>query len=261
MVLLIDLDIQCNLTHMTVGDLVEGEPSICEAMLDLAGFDKIIRKTPTPNLDIVPAGDSLSELDIQLTKSHNRAMHLKICLEKTQCLSEYDVVLIDNPPFISTTTINSLTASSYYLVPLSCEYLPLLGYKWLNKTVNQVYDYQLNLDLKPLGVLLTMYDPRQSITGQVEGLVRSQLKQLVFNTKIRINTKIKAAPVYKKTILDYEDFSGKGTDDFMALADEVVRRLVNDQSIKDKEPFWMQEFDQKKLEIKKPKKHTREQEK
>lgn len=224
-VLIIDLDIQCNLTHCAIGDLAEGEPSIYEALIEKTGFDEAIRPTSTKNLFIVPAGESLVHLEMNLANVMDRPRVLSRSIKKTQALNEFDLVLIDNPPFMSLTTLNSLVASDYYLVPLSCEYLPMIGLKWLEKSIAEIRD-ELNPTLKPIGVALTMFDPRQAITKSVEQLVRNELADLVFDTKIRVNTKAKAAPIGHKTIFQLEaSKNGKGTEDYMALTSEVIRRL------------------------------------
>lgn len=224
-VLIIDLDIQCNLTHCAIGEIAEGEAGVCEALLDFSSFDSVIKETATKNLFIVPAGESLVELDTNLAHEADGARILSVALNNTKALGEFDVVLIDNPPFISLTTMNSLIASDYYLVPLSCEYLPMLGIKWLEKTIAKVKK-RSNPKLQNLGVALTMFDPRQSITKSVEQLVRDELDDLVFETKIRVNTKAKSAPIAHQTIFQLEGSkSGKGTEDYTALTGEVIRRL------------------------------------
>jgi chromosome partitioning protein len=223
-VLVIDLDVQANLTHQLIGDLGEKERSICEVMLDEAPLDSIIRPTGTEGLFIAPAGESLIELDINLFNMLGREHVLKNCLKNTKGIENFDVILIDNPPYVSLATVNSLVASDHYLVPVSCEYLPMLGIKYLHKTVSRVK--KLNPELSPLGVALTMYDKRESIGQQVAALVREELAEQVFETVIRVNTKIKGSPTTRQTIFQYEDDpQGRGTIDYSALTREVMQRL------------------------------------
>lgn len=223
-VLLIDLDVQANLTHQLIGDLGDAERNVCEAMLDETPLDDIIRPTGTERLFIAPAGESLIELDINLFNMMGREQVLKNCIRATKAIESFDVVLIDNPPYVSLATVNSLVASHYYLVPVSCEYFPMLGIKYLNKSVGRVR--KLNPSLAPLGVALTMYDQRESITSEVEELVREELADQVFNTVIRVNTKIKASPSTHQTIFQYENNpKGKSTEDYAALTKEVMNRL------------------------------------
>jgi len=224
-VLLIDVDLQANLTHSLIGDIPSGEPSIAEVMINEAGLEEIIRSTRTPNLFIAPAGETLIGLDITLAGAMGREQILKNCLKQTDSLSDFDVILIDNPPYISLATVNSLVSSTHYLIPVSCEYLPMVGIKLLNENVEKVRK-KLNPDLKLLGVVLTMYDKRESITTQVEMLIREQLEEKVFKTPIRINTKFKSTPIEQQSIFQYEgDPSGRGSEDYEHLTHELVTRL------------------------------------
>lgn len=223
-VLLIDLDVQANLTHQLIGDLPEGQQNICEALLDEKPLDEIIAETGTPGLFIAPAGESLIELDLNLFQKFGREYVLKNSIEQTKVISSFDVVLIDNPPYVSLATVNSLAASDYYLVPVSCEYLPMLGIKYLQKTIGRVQ--KVNPKLRPLGVALTMYDKRESIARSVAELVREELAEQVFETMIRVNTKIKGSPSTRQTIFQFEnDPEGRGTEDYTALTKEVIHRL------------------------------------
>lgn len=229
-VLEIDLDVQANLTHSLIGDLSEGEDSLCEALISESPFDKIIRPTSTENLFLIPAGESLIELDINLASMMGREQILKQCLQMTKGIENFDIILIDNPPYISLATVNSLVASDYYLVPVSCEYLPMVGLKWLQRTVQRVK--KLNPNLKALGVAITMYDMRQGITKDVEELIREEMADQVFASKIRINTKFKATGAVKQTIFQYEnDPKGKGTEDYFSLGAEVLERLNSEANL------------------------------
>jgi chromosome partitioning protein len=223
-VLLIDLDVQANLTHQMIGDLPEDQKNICEVLLEETALNDILQPTKTENLFIAPAGESLIELDLNLFSKFGREYALKNSIEQTKNIEAFDVILIDNPPYISLTTVNSLAASDYYLVPVSCEYLPMLGIKYLHKTVSRVL--KVNPKLKPLGVALTMYDKRESIAQSVVDLVREELADQVFETMIRVNTKIKGSPSVQQTIFEYEnDPRGRGTSDYTALTKEVMSRL------------------------------------
>jgi chromosome partitioning protein len=224
-VLLVDLDLQANMTHSLIGDLPTSEPSIAEVMINEVGLDEIIRETSTPSLFIAPAGETLIGLDISLASAMGREQVLKNCFKLTKRLSSFDIVLIDNPPYISLATVNSLVASTHYLIPVSCEYLPMIGIKLLNENIEKIQK-KLNPDLELAGVALTMYDTRESITKQVETIIREQLAGKVFQTPIRINTKYKSTPIERQTIFQYEgDKEGRGSEDYNHLTEELVSRL------------------------------------
>lgn len=222
-VLVIDLDLQANLTQSLIGDLDPDAPSVAESLLYEVGLDKIIQKTTTENLFLAPAGPTMVGLDLNLSGVMGREQVLKQCLRKTKGIEDFDVILLDNPPYFTLVSINSLVASNYYLIPVSCQYLPMKGIQLLNENINKVRA-KLNPDLALLGVALTMYDRRQSITSEVENLLQGELGDLLFNTRIRINTKFISTPIDQQTIFQYEK-NGKGSDDYEALTLEVIQRL------------------------------------
>jgi chromosome partitioning protein len=224
-VLLVDIDLQANLTHSLIGDLEHGSRSIAEALIEETGLQDIIRPTETDNLYLAPAGETLIGVDVSLANAMGREQILRNCIKQTKTIDRFDVILIDNPPYISLATVNSLVASDFYLIPVSCEYLPMVGIKLLNQTIEKV-KVKLNPSLQLLGVALTMYDRREGITKQVETILRDELLDDVFRTTIRVNTKFKSTPVERETIFQYEgDTKGKGSDDYEALTSEVIQRL------------------------------------
>lgn len=222
-VLTIDLDTQMNLTHSLIGDLQENEPNITEAILgEKVSLKAVIRPTQVENLHIAPSGESMIDLDLRLQSALGRELKLKNMLKANQ-IEDYDFVLIDNQPHIGLTTVNSLIASDYYLVPVSAEYLPLVGIKHLIKTIDQVK--ALNPTIKNLGYLLTMVDRREGISGDVEQILRETFPEEVFKSVIRINTKLKACPQKKQTIFEAEPAKGKGHTDYLNATRELLKRL------------------------------------
>ena len=222
-VLLIDLDSQCNLTQSLVGDIDEQQREIANCMMEETGLSGVIMPTKTPNLYLVPAGEDMTGIDLNLVGVLSREQVLKRCLNKTD-LSGFDFVLIDTAPYISLLTVNALVASTHYLVPTTAEYLPLRGIERLTQNVQRVKD-TLNPQLGLLGVVLTQYDTRKGITAQVEETLREELGESLFQTRIRINTKFSSSPIEQQTIFQYEQQDGKGSEDYLALTAEVLERL------------------------------------
>jgi len=223
-VLVVDLDAQGNATFVLHRRLDEDEIGVCEVLLGELPITDSVVETSVENLFLAPAGESLANADLNLANMIGREMVLKSSLAKAK-EEDFDYVLIDNPPYLGLLTINSLVAADYVIVPVSCEYLPLLGLKFLSKTIGKV-KAKLHKDLKVMGYLLTMYDRREKITFTVEDTLREKFQELVFPNPIRINTKQKGAPSRSQTIFQYEHSeSGKGTQDFMALTEEVVSRI------------------------------------
>lgn len=221
-VLVVDLDTQANLTHWLIGDISEGELSITECILDKdVAMQQAIKPSKVKNLDVLPAGESMVDLEIKLNSIIGRELLLKRALEKVR--GNYDYIFIDNPPNISLTTINALIASDYFIVPVSCEYLPMVGIKHLLNTIEKIRP--LNVNLRNLGYVLTMVDRREGITEDVEEILRSNFQQEIFKTVIRINTKLKACPQKKVTIFDVEPPQGRGHQDYMNVGKEILKRM------------------------------------
>lgn len=223
-VLVVDLDLQGNLTHSLLGDLDAEAPSIAEAMIHELPLDDIIKPTSTENLFLAPAGQTMVGLDLSLAGVMGREQVLDNCLRKTKGIEQFDVILLDNPPYFSLVSINSLVASTHYFIPVSCQFLPMKGIQLLNENIEKV-KAKLNPDLNLLGVAITMYDMRQSITGQVEAVLREEMQNNILSTKIRINTKFISTPIQQQTIFQFEQSEGKGSDDYEAMTQEVIDRL------------------------------------
>jgi chromosome partitioning protein len=222
-VLVVDLDTQMNLTHSLIGDLPEEAPSICEVMIrSQIAITTIIQKTAMNNVDIAPSGESMINLELELHSAIDRERRLMRALATPE-LQKYEYILIDNAPHIGLATINSLMASNFYLVPVSAEYLPLVGLKHLIRTISQIQPYHPTI--QNLGYLLTMVDRREGISTVVENLLRETFQNEVFETIVRINTKIKSCPQRRQTIFDVESSRGKGQEDYLNVAKEFLQRV------------------------------------
>lgn len=222
-VLVVDLDTQMNLTHSLIGDLSEGALCVCDAMIkDKVPLKDIIQKTSIANLDIAPSGESMVNLELQLHSAIGREYRLKKLIGSSK-LKEYDYILIDNAPHVGLATINSLMASQFFLVPISAEYLPLVGLRHLLKTIDQIKP--LHPEIKNLGYLLTMVDRREGISKDVEQILRETFQKEVFKTVVRINTKLKACPQKRKSIFETEGPKGKGSMDYSNVTKEFLKRV------------------------------------
>lgn len=232
-VLLIDTDLQANLTQSTIGQQDADSQSIANCLINEQGLDDVIKETTTKNLWVIPVNDLMVEVDLQLASKIGRERVLKNCLEATSRLSSFDFVLIDNPPYMSLITVNSLTASDLYLIPVSTAFLSMMGIKLLQTNISKLQN-SLKLDLQFLGVVLTMYDIREKITKQVDQVLRKTLGAKVFDTVIRVNTQYKVAPLERQTIFQIEDqtaTSNKGTEDFISLTDELLTRIQDNKRV------------------------------
>jgi chromosome partitioning protein len=225
-VLVVDLDAQQNLTASLIGPIPweEGKRTLFDALLDESSIDDLIRETPTPGLDIIPITEDFAGADLSLVSVVGRESVLKGCFARSERLADYDLVFLDNAPSISLVVMNSLVASDFFLVPCSAEYLPMVGLSLLSDSIFRMK--KLAPDLNALGVVLTLYSHNERICRSVEAALRKEIAGSLFTTKVRVNTKAKAAPSVQKTIFEYEaSEKGRGTQDFTALAAEFLTRL------------------------------------
>lgn len=226
-VLLCDLDPQQNLTASLLSRSAfdEKAPTLFDSFMREDGFDELIQKTTTKNLDLLPSSEDFFAAELSLAPKEAREFVLRCCFEHTRCLADYDLVLIDNSPSVSLVTVNSLVASDYFLVPVSAEYLPLTGLVMLGNSIGRIQQ-KLAPRLTSLGVVLTLYHRSETICRNVERDLERELGDVLFRTRIRVNTKAKSAPSLKKTIFQYEDsLTGRGTEDYTRLAEEFLARL------------------------------------
>jgi chromosome partitioning protein len=137
-------------------------------------------------------------------------------------------ILVDCPPSLNLLTINALAAAHAILVPLQCEFFALEGLSQLLKTVEHVKK-TLNSQLSIHGVLMTMFDPRNSLSSQVVADVRSFMGDKVYDTIIPRNVRVSEAPSYGKPVLLY-DLKCTGSQAYLKLASEVIHRERRSQT-------------------------------
>lgn len=215
--LLVDADPQSNASTGLGIQEKERLPSLYE-LLTTQQFDlKSIKNTLIPKLDIISSTLDLAASEIELAEMNERENIMKKILVQ---ISGYDFVLIDCPPALGLLTINSLVASNSVLVPLQCEFFALEGLSALTNTIASIKSgLNPNIDLE--GVVLTMFDKRNSLSSLVEKDVRNYFKEKVYNTVIPRNVRISEAPSHGKPVLIY-DTGCVGSQAYIALAKELI---------------------------------------
>jgi chromosome partitioning protein len=220
-VLIIDLDPQAN----TTGGLGINKASLNISMKDvLAGHkelkDIIVPAASSKGVFIAPSEAALASSEIDLAALPDREKMLKNSIDK---LEGYDYVLIDCPPALGLLTINALTAADTVLIPVQAEYYALEGLSQLLQVMQQVGRH-LNPDLELLGVVITMYDKRTSLSEQVYKEIKAHFGDKVFSTVIPRNVRLAEAPSFGKSILEHDKWS-KGARAYKNLAKEMVARV------------------------------------
>jgi len=220
-VLLIDFDPQGNASTGLGIDQKSRARSSYELITGSAKLADVARPTSVPKLDIVPATQDLSGLEVELVDASDRTNRLADVLN--QDTSQWDICLIDCPPSLGLLTINALVASSALIVPLQCEFFALEGLSQLLHTVERVRA-RLNPELAILGIALTMYDRRNRLSEQVAQDVRAVIGDLVFKTVIPRNVRLSEAPSHGLPALVY-DHRCPGSEAYIALVRELIARL------------------------------------
>ena len=220
--LLVDLDIQGSATATLLGrNSVKGR-CIADCLVEEVGFESVIAPTETADLWVAPSGEAMATVDIHLANAMGRERVLERCLAATRP-GELDVVVIDTAPYLGLLTLNALVASEHVLVPVTCEYLPILGLKLFREMLAKVRA-RVGARTEILGYLLTMYDRRERITEEVEGLLRRTFGEQVLPDPIRVSTRHKASSSHRKTIFQYDRPGSRGCEDYEKLTREVMTR-------------------------------------
>jgi chromosome partitioning protein len=221
-VLLIDHDPQGNAsTGLGVYPQMRGK-TLYDVLMDGVPVSEAIVETQVPGLWLLPADADLSGVELELGHAPGRAYRLRDALGRLGQDQTFDHVLIDCPPSLSLLTVNALAAADAVLVPLQCEFFALEGLSQLLRTIEQVR-VSLNTTLEVQGVVLTMFDRRNSLSAQVAKDVRTHLKERVYDTVIPRNVRVSEAPSFGKPALIY-DLACAGSRAYLDLAREVIAR-------------------------------------
>ena len=212
-VLLVDLNTQANLTRCHI----DGFPKriVYHALKEKK--DLPIVKVGK-NLDIVPSGLEMAGIELEISGAMQRESILKKLL--SPILGKYDYVILDCPPSLGLITINALVASDFLFVPMLPDTMSYYGLGMIDNICTLVQE--LNPDIQINGIFFTKYDTRVGLTSAIEEMVRETYGPRVFQTKIRINTKIGEAPMFHKNILEYEP-DGKSVNEYKALIEEMLQ--------------------------------------
>ncbi len=222
-VLLVDMDPQANtssgigvlkqIRHHTIYDLLVQEQD------EISIFD-IIVPTTRRELVVAPTTVDLAAAELELVNVLAREHRLRQVLEAIRQRCDY--IIIDCPPSLGLLTINALVAADGVLIPIQCEYLALEGLTQLLNTINLVKN-KLNPSLYIAGVVMTMFDPRTRLAGDIVREVRNHFPEEVFQTIINRSVRLSEAPSFGQAILDYDPTSPGGLA-YRALAEEVMAR-------------------------------------
>ena len=217
-VLVIDMDPQYN-SSMSF-NAYNAKLSIYRVFSNEISIEDTIQKSQIPNLNVISACEDLAAAEYELADDENRNYLLKNYINKIK--DNYEYIFIDTPPTLGLLTISSLTASGEVLIPVQCEFFALEGLSKLIKTI-EIVKTNLNVKLKLNGIILTMYDKRNSLSSLIEKEARDYFDTTVYKFNVPRNVTLSEAPSHGLPAIIY-DLKCSGSQAYIALAKEFLER-------------------------------------
>ncbi|MDQ6810013.1 MAG: ParA family protein [Verrucomicrobiota bacterium] len=221
-ILIIDLDPQGNATSSFGLQDLEGE-SLYEPLLGREPIADKILPTRLAGVFIIVADLDLAGAEIEVARMDNHLTRLTDTLAPLRADNAFDFVLLDCPPSLGILMTNALAAADELLTPIQCEFFALEGLVKIVRVIELVRASGANDRLEIGGIVMTMFDSRTNLSGQVVAEVRQHFAERVYDTVIPRTVRLSEAPSFGKSILEY-DSGGSGARAYRALADEFLRR-------------------------------------
>jgi len=223
-VLVIDLDPQGNATTGLGISNNENERTIYDVLNGNCNFVESIKDTKINNLKIVTSNVDLSGLEVETASENRRAFLLKDKMEEfiSSNKNDFSYIFIDCPPSLSLLTVMALVVAKSLIVPLQAEFFALEGLSQLMKTIERV-KVKLNPELAIRGVLLTMFDKRNKLSGEVDTEARKFFKEKVYHTVIPRNVRLSEAPSHGIPVLIYDKFCS-GSKSYFNFTEEFLKQ-------------------------------------
>jgi chromosome partitioning protein len=230
-VLLIDMDPQGNASTGLGINRSERFSGTYNLLMEGRSDTQAMRRTSVPNLSLIASDMNLAGAEIELVPMERREFRLKTALAALPEFKAFRVILLDCPPGLGLLTLNALVAASGVIVPLQCEFYALEGISSLMHTIEAVRR-RFNARLRLSGILLTMFDRRNSLSGLVEKDARDHFGDWVFDVMIPRNIRVSEAPSHGLPVIVYDPKS-VGAAAYNAMAEEIGKKekLVIPQSV------------------------------
>ena len=223
-ILVIDLDPQGNATTGFGLSTSDNTKTVYDVLNGNSNFEDTVQDTKINNLKIVPSNVDLSGIEVETANENRRAFLLKDKIENfiNSSKNDFSYVFIDCPPSLSLLTVMSLVVAKSLIVPLQAEFFALEGLSQLMKTIERV-KVKLNPELSIRGVLLTMFDKRNKLSGEVDTEARKFFKEKVYHTVIPRNVRLSEAPSHGIPVLIYDKMC-TGSKSYSSFTDEFLKQ-------------------------------------
>ncbi len=220
-VLMIDMDPQGNATSGLGIQKSKIKKTIYDVIIGKCDIKDAIIKTNFKNLSVVPANIDLAGAEIELHDLEEAENFTKLALDSIK--DSFDYIFIDCPPSLGMLTVKALTASDGVVIPMQCEFYSLEGMSQLLNTVKRIRQLY-NPTLQVVGILLTMYNGRLTLTSQVVAELKKYYSDKLFRVPISRTVRLSEAPGYGEPIC-YHDPYGKGALEYAAVSKELMMRI------------------------------------
>jgi chromosome partitioning protein len=217
-VLLVDMDPQGNATSGLGIDPRSLGKNVYNCLINFVKFEEAVQKTEVSGLSLLPANPDLAGAEIELVNIEEREKVLRNFINGLESL--FDLIFIDCPPALGILTVNALVAARSVLIPVQCEYYAMEGLSRLIGSIERIQQ-SFSPSLTIEGIVLTMYDVRNTLARQVADQVRGHFKDLVYQTTIPRNVTLAEAPSYGRPVLLY-NMASAGAQAYLSLAKEFV---------------------------------------
>lgn len=217
-VLLVDMDPQGNATSGLGIDPRSLQRTIYNCLINFVKFEETVQNTEVSGLSLLPANPDLAGAEIELVNVEEREKILRNFIRGVEPL--FDVIFLDCPPALGILTVNALVAARSVLIPVQCEYYAMEGLSRLMGSIERIQQ-SLNPGLTIEGIVLTMYDARNTLARQVTDQIRGHFKELVYQTPIPRNVTLAEAPSYGRPVLLY-NMASAGAQSYLSLAKEFM---------------------------------------
>ena len=220
-VLIIDMDPQGNATSGLGISKSKVKKTIYDVIIGRCPIEEAIIKTKFKNLSVISSNIDLAGAELELHELDENLNFTQIALDSIK--DDYDYIFIDCPPSLGMLTVKALSVSDGIVIPMQCEFYSLEGMSQLLNTVKKIRQLY-NPNLQIVGILLTMYNGRLTLTSQVVAELRKYYADKLFKVPISRTVRISEAPGYGEPIC-YHDPYGKGALEYAAVAKELMLRI------------------------------------
>jgi len=221
-VLMVDLDLQANLTYSFL-DMFSDSVRLPDRYL----FDAISERRRLPvhrlseRLHIVPSGIQMTRVEKAMYNMSHREEIVRDLLKPV--LDDYDFIFLDCPPALSLLTENALMVADRVMVPIMSDKLSYLGLKEIKTFIEQEVN-TFRPQLRISEIFFNMYENRTRLSREWETLICEEFADTVMETRVRRDTKLREAVTACMSINEYAPDS-PGAESYTRLARELFAKV------------------------------------